>query len=133
MFAVEPWSHMDSEAYHLWELSIASSPGDRRRIMPPIVERHGRILDVGCGAGQTLITSNLAPGVMALGVDLDHSALALGRRLTQSIHFVCAKGEDLPFRSEGFDLVFSRVAIPYMHIQGALCEMSRVLRDGGQL
>jgi SAM-dependent methyltransferase len=124
---------MESEAYHLWELSIASSPGDPRRIMPPILESDVNILDVGCGAGQTLIASNLAPGVVAIGVDLDHSALSLGRRWTQSIRFVCAKGENLPFRSGCFDLVYSRVAMPYMHIQWALAEMGHVLRDGGHL
>ena len=124
---------MGSDAYHLWELSVASSSGDPRRIMPPLVERHASILDVGCGAGQTLIASNLAPGVVAIGVDLDHSALALGGRLTQSVRFVSAKGENLPFRSECFDLVFSRFAMPYMHIQTALSEMYRVLRGGGNL
>jgi cyclopropane fatty-acyl-phospholipid synthase-like methyltransferase len=64
---------MESKAYHVWELSGATNPDDRRRIMPLILESYGRILDVGCGAGQTMIASNLAAGVEAIGVDLNRS------------------------------------------------------------
>lgn len=124
---------MDSRAYHLRELDIARTPGDERRIMPPILRSHRRILDVGCGAGQTLIASRLDVGVEAAGIDLDRSALSLGRQLTDQVHFVCARGEALPFRREHFDLVISRVAIPYMRIHGALAEIWRVLKAGGDL
>jgi ubiquinone/menaquinone biosynthesis C-methylase UbiE len=124
---------MDSDNYHLRELSIAKSAGDQRRIMPPIDESYRRILDVGCGAGQTLIASDLTPDVMALGVDIDQSALSLGRQIDRNIQFVCAKGEALPFRDECVDFVFSRVALPYMHLHKTLSEMWRVLRIGGNL
>lgn len=119
--------------YHLSELQIAKTSGDPRRIMPPIEESYQRILDVGCGAGQTLMASDLAPGVVALGVDIDHSALSFGRQLNRSIHFVCAKGEALPFPNDYIDFVFSRVALPYMHLQRTLSEMCRVLRVGGRV
>lgn len=123
----------DSVAYHLEELSIANNLADPRRIMPSINGNQRRILDVGCGAGQTLIASHLAPDVIAIGIDLDFSALSHGRKLTRSIQFACAKGEAIPFQSECFDLVVSRVALPYMQIQKALAEMSRVLKANGNL
>ena len=124
---------MDKDKYHLRELEIARSPGDPRRIMPPILESYRRILDVGCGAGQTLIASNIAPQVEAVGLDVDHSALRLGSQLEKKIHFVCAKGEALPFPNEHFDFVYSRVALPYMHLQKTLAEMWRVLCSGGSI
>jgi ubiquinone/menaquinone biosynthesis C-methylase UbiE len=119
--------------YHLLELSIAKKQCDQRRIMPVISGNHRRILDVGCGAGQTLIASDLDPDVFAVGVDVDQSALALGKKLSTRVGFVCAKGEALSFPSEHFDLVISRVALPYMHIPRTLAEIWRVLKMGGDL
>ncbi|HKY04880.1 MAG TPA: class I SAM-dependent methyltransferase [Blastocatellia bacterium] len=124
---------MESEEYHLAELSVAADGTDSRRIMPPILDSYSRILDVGCGAGQTLIASNTGPGVFAAGVDVNLSALALGKKLDGRFGFVCAKGEALPFQTGSFDFVFSRVSLPYMHLNNALSEMCRVLRVGGSL
>ena len=123
----------DDAAYHLLELSIARNPADPRRVMPHILKAHRRILDVGCGAGQTLIASELPAGVLAIGVDVNRSALALGRQLSSAIHFVCAKGESLPFDNATFDLVVCRIALPYMHFSTAISEMARVLRTGGDI
>ena len=123
----------DTATYHRRELSVARDRDDPRRIMPPIMPGHRQILDVGCGAGQTLIASNLDAGVLAVGVDIDHPALLQGRRAANDIRFVRARGESLPFENESFDLVICRVALPYMHLSKALAEMSRVLRSDGDL
>lgn len=123
----------DSSNYHRLELSIATDPNDSRRVMPRVESRHRRILDIGCGAGQTLIGSNLSDNVMAVGVDVDHAALALGKRLNTRIHFVHGRGEALPFDTEAFDLVICRVSLPYMRVSAALSEISRVMDVGGDL
>src|SRR5687768_18080772 len=102
----------NSADYHRLELAIATGPNDSRRVMPVIEERHRRILDIGCGAGQTLIGSELRDGVLAVGLDLDHAALALGKQFSPSIQFVEGRGEALPFDHEAFDLVICRVALP---------------------
>ena len=120
-------------SYHLLELQIASDPADSRRVMPAIRSEHRRILDVGCGAGQTLLASALGREVTAIGIDRDAEALKLGRRLGEKVQFVCARGETLPVRSDHFDLVISRVALPYMKTRAALAEMARVVRPGGSL
>lgn len=120
------------DSYHLAELAIARSPDDPRRIMPPINDAHRRILDVGCGAGQTLIASECA-GKTACGVDVDLTALRLGRRLSQDMHLVCSTGEALPFSSDCFDLVIARVALPYMRIPVAVAEFNRVSKPRGML
>jgi SAM-dependent methyltransferase len=126
------WETSDAE-YHLYELQIARDPSAPDHLLPPIPEGCEAILDIGCGAGQTLIASRLPPGALACGLDLDRSALALGRSLTAAVHFACARGEALPFRGGSFDFVFSRVALPYMDVPRALAEIGRVLRPGGAL
>jgi ubiquinone/menaquinone biosynthesis C-methylase UbiE len=120
-------------AYHVLELQIASNPADIRRVMPTIKREHERILDVGCGAGQTLIASALGANVTAIGIDDDVEALKLGHRIDPRIQYICSKGEALPLRSGHFDLVISRVALPYMNTRTALSEMTRVLRPGGTM
>lgn len=122
-----------SNNYHRLELAIANDTGDARRIMPVISAHHRTILDVGCGAGQTLIASGLASDVLAVGIDVDESALLLGRQLSHNVRFVCAKGEELSFESGIFDLVICRIALPYMHVSRAVSEVWRVLADGGDM
>jgi|SRR5215213_5887706 len=124
---------MELSNYHLDELRIANTPGHARRIMPPVLKTDRTILDVGCGAGQTLIATTIEPGATVIGLDRDKSALQLGRQLNQTIPFVCARGESLPFDGESLDFVFSRVALPYMHLTATLSEIFRVLKTGGRV
>ena len=117
--------------YHLRELRIARDSAAPGHLLPPIPAGCRAVLDIGCGAGQTLIACELADEVLACGVDPDTSALALGQTLTERVQFACAVGETLPFPDASFDLVFSRVALPYMNIPAALREIARVLRPNG--
>ena len=98
-----------------------------------VPERHQRILDVGCGAGQTLVASRLDAQVTAIGIDRDFGALKLGRHIDGRVSFICARGETLPLASSFFDLVVSRVSLPYMNTRAALSEMTRVLAPGGSV
>lgn len=123
---------MSEMEYHLCEHRIANSTGDTRRILPVVPEGARRILDIGCGAGQTLRAMDLK-GAKGFGVDLDREVLALGGKLGGEFHLAQSQGERLPFQGGSFDLVFSRVALPYMDIPMALREMARVLRPGGIL
>ena len=124
---------MEIGTYHVLELQIAADPVDTRRVMPAIRAEHRRIVDVGCGAGQTLIASRLAEDVVAIGVDLDQGALSLGKLMYPRLRLARARGESLPLPSHYFDLALSRVALPYMRTGKALAEMARVLRPGGDL
>src|SRR5689334_19892695 len=122
----------DARAYHEAELAIARSPNDPRRILPTIPSNARRVLDVGCGAGQSLIALALPSGVATVGLDRDRDALALGATWTSDVRFVCGSGESLPFDNDTFDFVFSRVALPYMHLPTALREVHRVLAPRGR-
>jgi SAM-dependent methyltransferase len=121
----------DTTEYHLAELKIAQDPHARGHILPTVPEGCQAVLDIGCGAGQSLIAMRLEPHQLACGVDPNESALELGRKLTDRVRFAAATGEALPYAAETFDLVFSRVALPYTNIPRALAEIARVLRPGG--
>ena len=123
----------DFGAYHVLELQIASDPADTRRVMPAIGRDVERVLDVGCGAGQTLIASSLGSHVTAIGIDCDPRAVKLGKQIDARVRLVCSRGESLPLRGDYFDLVVSRVALPSMNTDTALSEMTRVLRPGGKI
>ncbi|MEZ4769786.1 MAG: class I SAM-dependent methyltransferase [Caldilineales bacterium] len=124
---------MSTRAYHLHELEIARSQEDSRRVMPEIRPQHRRVLDLGCGAGQTLIASDLPAGTWAAGVDVDFDALLLGQELAAPLAFVNGLAEGLPFADAVFDLVIARVVLPFVRIRPALAEIGRVLRPGGDL
>lgn len=95
------------------------------------------ILDVGCGAGQTLRLLGRETAARRVGVDQDLPALALG--LDWNEHDVIrptligASAHVLPFPDDTFTHVLCRVALNYMPQARALAEMVRVLRPGGVL
>lgn len=120
-----------SEQYHLGELKIAQDPSHPAHILPPPVPEGSCVLDVGCGAGQTLIAAY--PRRITFGVDIDLSALHLGRTLTQEIRFAAATAEALPFRSASFDVVIARVSLAYTDLRRSLAEIHRVLKPNGLL
>lgn len=122
---------MSDIQYHLGELQIQRDPGDPRRLLPSFPEGLTSVLDVGCGMGQTLIAANLGDGVLACGVDVDESALRHGVALGPRIRRVRASSEHLPFADASFEMVFSRAALPWMHIPTALHEIARVTKPGG--
>lgn len=100
-----------------------------------------RVLDVGCGAGDSLREEfDARRSVMGdetllemVGIDIDENALEKGRASYPRFEFVRGQGEHLPFPDESFALVISRVALPYMDIPIALREFHRVLKPGGEL
>jgi len=92
------------------------------------------VLDVGCGAGQTLrLVAGLAHAAHLVGLDPDAEALAAGRSLGGGIAFVRGEGERLPLADGAASHVICRVALNYMHQARTLDEIGRVLAPGGRL
>lgn len=98
--------------------------------------RQRRVLEVGCGAGVDLARFARG-GAEVTGVDLASAAIDLARmnfdqqRLAGT--FVVADGECLPFRSEGFDLVYAHGVVQYTGNSDRLvAECRRVLKPGGR-
>ena len=118
-----------SEQYHRTELEIALNPEHPAHILPPALPPAQRVLDIGCGAGQTLIAAY--PDRISFGLDVDMEALGLGRSLTDRVRFVCGRAELLPYEREQFDFVLARVSLAYTNISAALKEIHRVLKGNG--
>ena len=118
--------------YHLFELAIVNSPDDPRRNLPTDVEPGSRVLDVGCGIGQSLMATDFA-GCARHGVDIDANAIAAGNEMFPDLDLKVSRAEKLPYVDSSFDLVYSRVAIPYTDVPLALREIVRVAKPGGRV
>lgn len=111
----------------------------RRDITAAVLEHAGigsasRVLDVGCGAGQTLrVIEELNEMALLIGVDPDENSCRCGRQQSSRIHFLKGEGEQLPLADDSCSHVVCRVAINYMHQANTLREMIRVLAPGGKL
>jgi SAM-dependent methyltransferase len=114
--------------YHDLELSIALDCHDKRHCLP-VVGPTGRVLDIGCGRGQTLVALRIPP-YRGFGVDPDAEAIShpLGEHT-----LLVASAEFLPFPPGFFNTVYSRVSLPYTNIPVALREIFLVLERGGSL
>jgi SAM-dependent methyltransferase len=122
----------DSLRYHESELKIQLDPQNPARVVPVILPHHRRILDIGCGMGQTLVALNLREDIETFGVDCDRRAIQAGKGIVpKNISLLCAAAENLPFPDEYFDFIFSRVTLPYTNLQRVLREISRTLKPGG--
>jgi SAM-dependent methyltransferase len=119
--------------YHRKELALAYDKTHPAHSLPIVPLGTRRILDIGCGMGQTLMALQLDPGVEAWGLDHDLETVTAGRQMVSSnVHLVVGAGELLPFLDKSFDLVFSRVALPYMDLRASLSEVARVLCPEGR-
>ena len=121
-----------SLADHQRELEVALDRHNPQRLVPDPGNAQS-ILDIGCGAGQTIVALGCAARSTGVDIDLDALRHAASGAMGARLRVAAATGERLPFRDDAFDFVYSRVALPYMHIPQALDEMHRVLRRGGRL
>lgn len=121
--------------YHESELRLISDLNDPKRIVPNYPCRGWSVLDVGCGIGQTLVAPEFSEAAELHGIDIDPEAVSCRLLVDREprLHLSCAPGESLPYESERFELVFSRVALPYTNIPVALREIYRVLKPGGYI
>jgi SAM-dependent methyltransferase len=91
-----------------------------------------RILDVGCGTGQSLRIYRDRAGLY-VGIDLSVGALRLAEARFGEATWMQADALRLPFRDGSFDVVaFSSVLHHIGDRAGALAEARRVLRPGGR-
>lgn len=100
-----------------------------------------RVLDVGSGTGLAalLAAQQVGPQGQVLGIDLSKRMLAIAQSKASAIGgfpqatFRVLDAEALDLPADSFDVAFSSFGLPYVHPEGALREMHRVLRPGGRL
>ncbi len=96
-----------------------------------------RVLDVGCGAGQELFPFLEKTTAFCVGIDIAPeigkitNAIFSRKDFSNRAKFARAKGEDLPFADESFDVVLCRVALPYMNNKRTIAEVARILKPHG--
>jgi SAM-dependent methyltransferase len=100
-----------------------------------------RILDVGCGAGDTTmrIAAALGPTDAILGVDLSGPMLEIARSRhrpssSAAVSFVQADAQVYAFERESLDGLFSRFGVMFFDDpQGAFSNLGRAARSGAPL
>ncbi len=97
-----------------------------------------RILDVGCGAGQTslALASAVGPAGAVTGVDISRPLLEVARRRAgaDGPTFVEADAQTYPFEAGAFDAVFSRFGVMFFaDPTAAFVNLRRALKPGGRL
>lgn len=90
------------------------------------------VLDVGCGNGHALMYPQYA-NARRVGIDVDTDAIAAGCAKFPELTLMHGSAENLPLPPETYDVVVSRVALPYTDIREALAEANRVMVPGGHL
>ncbi len=99
----------------------------------------GRVLDVGCGGGQNLISlANARADLQLCGLDLSPRQVARaarrGQRFGSRVRFVQGSALELPFDDDEFNLVVSIGSIKHWpDMQRGVAECARVLAPGGML
>jgi SAM-dependent methyltransferase len=99
-----------------------------------------RILDIGCGAGQTTLdlAEAVGPDGAVLGVDISEPLLAIARRRAAAAgadraRFVAADAQVHTFEP-GHDAVYSRFGVMFFADPlAAFANLARALRPGGRL
>jgi SAM-dependent methyltransferase len=97
------------------------------------VELRPPVLDVGCGDGHFASICYSTP--IDVGVDVHlGDAREAAARLGAYRSVVLAGGTEMPFRDSSFGTVVSNCVLEHIpDIDGALAEIARVLRPGGEL
>jgi ubiquinone/menaquinone biosynthesis C-methylase UbiE len=134
-------SRSDWEAYLLSDWAQYEARPERlRATLTALAGRAvSQVLDVGCGAGQKLLSFVRELGAKGTGVDVSQEAVQLACRQFAALgyagqaDFRCCQAESLPFEAGSFDVILCRLALPYTRNDAALSEMARVLRPGGLL
>jgi len=97
-----------------------------------------RVLDVGCGAGQTPCFLVKRYGCSVVGVDINERMVERSREraeregVADRTEFRVADAQDLPFGDDSFDAVITESVTAFPEDkQGAVREYARVTRPGG--
>ena len=111
-----------------------------RRALDALAPQPGeRVLDIGCGGGETALAlaGAVGPSGAVVGVDLSEAVLAYARRAAQGHrHVSCVQGDaqTFPFEPASFDAAFSRFGVMFFADPiAAFANIRRSLKPGGRL
>lgn len=131
--ASEAWA----EAYQSIDLQL--SPLGLRAIEPLDLANGDVVLDVGCGAGQTLLqlADRVGPEGQVIGVDIAPRLLEIARQRSRArgtVRLIQADAEFLNLPTASLDAVFSRFGVmAFSDPAAAFANFHRMLRPAGRL
>lgn len=106
----------------------------KRRLNMFSIKESTHILDLGCGDGLNIKILRGYGIKNIIGIDISVDLLKLARKNNQTIKFILAPAENLPFKNNVFDIVLVDSVfhhlVDYPH---CLDEILRVLKKGGYL
>jgi ubiquinone/menaquinone biosynthesis C-methylase UbiE len=133
----------DEGAYwseHADSFERSSQPFHHRLLDAAAIRRSDRVLDVGCGTGQTTRgAARAAANGNALGVDLSSTMLADARRRAAhegiaNVSFLQADAQIHPFEGDAYDIVISNTGATFFgDVVAGLANLRGALRPGGRL
>lgn len=101
------------------------------------ISKNSKFLDVGCGAGYSLMRASKDLNCSVEGIDSDPGSHGVGRFVKDLVNDVSIKqgfAEDLPFEDVKFDIVYSSHVLEHVNNEAkSLKEMLRVLKNDGIL
>lgn len=112
-------------------------PGATKILAGWRIERGVRLLDVACGAGQTVIPAAQA-GTRVTGVDIASNLIEAARKQAASkgldVRFDEGDAEHLPYPDGAFDVVISLIGAMFApRPEKVASELAQVCRSGGRL
>jgi len=123
--------------------SLASMPSAHEALLKELMPKKGmKVLDIGSGSGETVLTiaERVGPTGKAVGIDFSSEGIALAREkakkrsLEKIAEFHQANALELPFPDNSFDAVLSECVVCLIQDkQSALNEKVRVLKLGGRV
>jgi SAM-dependent methyltransferase len=134
----DQWAHeMDLDALSPQALfSCVTTPENVYSLQRLGDLRGKRVLDLGCGAGESSVGLALA-GAQVAAVDLSPGMLDVTMRLAERYGVVdrvapyCMPAERLDFPDAAFDLVYGRDVLHHTDLERSIPEVARVLKAGG--
>lgn len=123
------------------EMHPGSQDATRALLKMCCLDATSRVLDIGCGPGNTACLIVEDYGSQVYGIDISEVMIAKAKhraqrqRLTEKLEFRVADVFDLPFEDDWFDVViFESVLTPLPgDKKQAMKEMVRVVRPGGRV
>lgn len=129
-----------AEEYQFWRetlLYFSDQEKNQKEILKCLPKSAEVVLDAGCGFGfHSLILADQVSYVV--GVDISESMITLAKKRRDelekmNVDFVVGNLENLLFKKETFDFIFSNLALSVTNLDVVILELSQLLKPGGRM